>query len=188
MVATAIRKMMVRPTSRMVSAISFGVFCRSAPSTKRDHPVEEALARLLGDADLDPVGNDARARGHRRAVAARLADDRRASPVIAASLTEATPSITSPSAGMRSPVSTRTISPARSCEAGDLSQVSPTPSSRLAHELRLGVAQRCRLRLAAPFGERLGEIAEQDGEPEPEDELDLEAEAVPCHAGRPSRR
>jgi K+-transporting ATPase ATPase A chain len=33
-VATAIRKMMVSPTSRMVSAISLGVFCRSAPSTR----------------------------------------------------------------------------------------------------------------------------------------------------------
>ena len=35
------------------------------------------------------------------------------SPVIAASLTEATPSITSPSDGMVSPASTRTTSPTR---------------------------------------------------------------------------
>ena len=33
-VATAIRKISVRPASRMSSAISFGVFCRSAPSTR----------------------------------------------------------------------------------------------------------------------------------------------------------
>jgi len=30
MVAVANTKMMVRPTSRILSAISFGVFCRSA--------------------------------------------------------------------------------------------------------------------------------------------------------------
>ncbi len=34
MVATASRKMMVSAASRMLSAISFGVFCRLAPSTK----------------------------------------------------------------------------------------------------------------------------------------------------------
>src|SRR6266704_2789514 len=33
MVTVANTKMMVRPASRMLSAISFGVFCRSAPST-----------------------------------------------------------------------------------------------------------------------------------------------------------
>ena len=44
---------------------------------QRDHAVEEALARLLRDPHADPVGNDARARGHRRAVAAGLANDRR---------------------------------------------------------------------------------------------------------------
>ena len=32
-VTTASKKMMVNPASRMFSAISFGVFCRAAPST-----------------------------------------------------------------------------------------------------------------------------------------------------------
>ena len=45
------------------------------------------------------------------------------SPVIAASLTEATPSITSPSLGMRSPASTSTISPCLSAVAGTERQV-----------------------------------------------------------------
>ena len=40
------------------------------------------------------------------------------SPVIAASFTEATPSITSPSDGMRSPASTKTTSPGFNCIAG----------------------------------------------------------------------
>ena len=45
-VTVANRKMIVRPTSRMLSAISFGVFWRSAPSTSADHAVEEPLARV----------------------------------------------------------------------------------------------------------------------------------------------
>ena len=46
------RKMMVMPTSRIVSAISFGVFWRSRALDQGDHAVEEGLAGLGGDADL----------------------------------------------------------------------------------------------------------------------------------------
>ena len=42
---------------------------------QRDHPVDEGRARRGGDADLDLVGEHRRAAGHRRAVAAGLADD-----------------------------------------------------------------------------------------------------------------
>ena len=69
--------MIVMPASRMLSAISFGVFCRSAPSTSaimRSRKVEPCAAVMR---DLDPVGDHARAAGDRRAVAAALADDRR---------------------------------------------------------------------------------------------------------------
>ena len=44
---------------------------------QRDHAVDEGVARIRGDADLDPVRQHARAAGDRRAIAARLADDRR---------------------------------------------------------------------------------------------------------------
>ena len=60
----------------MFSAISFGVFCRLAPSTRRDHPVDERLARLGGDLHDDPVGQHRGAAGDRGAVAAGFADDR----------------------------------------------------------------------------------------------------------------
>ena len=63
------------------------------------------------------------------------------SPVIAASFTEATPSTTSPSAGMRSPVSTSTISPTSRRLAPTSSQVSPTLVSSLARSSAL-VARR----------------------------------------------
>jgi hypothetical protein len=39
--------------------------------------------------------------------------------------------------------------------------------------------QRIRLRLAAAFGDRLGEVGAQDGRPEPEDDLELEADILP---------
>ena len=45
-VTVASRKMIVRPASRMLSAISFGVFWRLGALDERDHPVEERLARL----------------------------------------------------------------------------------------------------------------------------------------------
>ena len=66
---------MVRPARRMLSAISLGVFWRSAPSTKRDHAVEEGFAGVGGDADGDLVGEDAGATGYGAAVAAGFADD-----------------------------------------------------------------------------------------------------------------
>ena len=69
--------MIVRPASRMLSAISFGVFCRSAPSTSPIMRSRKVEPWRRGDPHLDPVGQHLRAAGDRRAVAARFADDRR---------------------------------------------------------------------------------------------------------------
>ena len=44
------------PAIRMFSAISFGVFCRSRAFDQRDHAIEERLAGIGGDPDLDLVG------------------------------------------------------------------------------------------------------------------------------------
>ena len=44
---------------------------------ERDHAVEERLARIGGDPHDDPVRQHLRAAGHRRAIAAGLADHRR---------------------------------------------------------------------------------------------------------------
>ena len=70
--------MIVSAASRMFSAISFGVFCRSAPSTSaimRSRKVSpgSAVIRIV-----QPVGDDLRAAGDRRAdVGARLLEHRR---------------------------------------------------------------------------------------------------------------
>ena len=77
-VAQTTRKMMVKAASRILSAISLGVFCRLAPSTMSIIRSRKPLAGVGGDADDQPVGEDARAAGHGAAVAAAFADDGRA--------------------------------------------------------------------------------------------------------------
>ena len=69
--------MMVKPASRMFSAISFGVFCRSAPSTSlimRSRKVEPGAAVMRTTIQSEST---VRAAGHRRTVAAGFANDRR---------------------------------------------------------------------------------------------------------------
>jgi hypothetical protein len=68
---------MVNAESKMVSAISFGVFWRLAPFDQTDHPVNEGVAPLCRDVHHDAVRQHLGATGHRRAVASRLTDDGR---------------------------------------------------------------------------------------------------------------
>ncbi len=103
--------MIVIPTRRMVSATSFGVFWRLAPSTS---PIMRSRKLSPGRAVTWTLSQSETTRvppvtAERSPPLSRItgAD----SPVIADSSTEAIPSITSPSAGMMSPASTRTRSP-----------------------------------------------------------------------------
>ena len=166
---TTARKISVRPASRMPSAISFGVLRRSAPSTRRDHPVEERLARLLRDLDDDAVGQDARAAGDRRAVAAGLADDRRGL------------------AGDGRLVDGRDALDDRAVARDDLAGLDDddVAAAQLGGGLLGAVGQRARssscasraarrLRLAAALGDRLGEVAEHHREPQPDGDGDRE--------------
>ena len=110
---------MVRPASRISSAISFGVLRRSAPSTSL---IMRSIKVLPGSAVMRMTSQSEttkRAAGDgrlRSPPASRMtgAD----SPVIADSLTLATPSTISPSDGIRSLASTSTRLPARRSEAG----------------------------------------------------------------------
>ena len=122
---------MVRPASRMLSAISFGVFCRSAPSTKaiilsrKVSPGFEVMRTLITSEStrVPPVTAE------RSPPASRItgAD----SPVIADSSTEATPSMISPSPGTSSVAATITTSPERRFALGTVSVV-PFGSKRRA--------------------------------------------------------
>ena len=108
----------------MFSAISFGVFCRCAPSTSaiiRSMNVSPGLevicTTIRSDSTLVPPVTADRSPPDSRMTGAD-------SPVIADSSTEATPSTTSPSPGMISPASTTTWSPS-------VSWVPGTSSSRV---------------------------------------------------------
>ena len=102
----------------MFSAISFGVFCRLAPSTRaiiRSMKVSPGLevicTTIRSDSTLVPPVTADRSPPDSRITGAD-------SPVIADSSTDATPSTTSPSPGMISPASTTTWSPSVSWVPG----------------------------------------------------------------------
>ena len=166
---------MVSPASRMLSAISFGVFCRSAPSTSaiiRSRNVSPGFAvtctRIQSDSTFVPPVTAERSPPDSRMTGAD-------SPVMALSSTDATPSTISPSAGITSPADTRTMSPLRS-DGRRHDLVGPIRALALGDRLGLRPAQRVRLRLAAALGHRFGEVGEEHGQPEPDRDLQLEAE------------
>src|SRR5262245_61596299 len=134
-VTQAIRKMIVMPESRTWSAISLGVFCRFAPSTRpiirsrNDSPGSvEIRTTIRSERTLVPPVTAERSPPLSRITGAD-------SPVTADSSTDAIPSTTSPSPGMICPASTTTRSPLRSVEAG-------TGCSRPSTSFRAGVSFR----------------------------------------------
>ena len=127
---TVTRKMIVSATSRMFRAISLGVFCRDAPSTRaiirsrKLCPGSVLISTTMRSEStvVPPVT------AHRSPPDSRItgAD----SPVMADSSTEAMPSTTSPSPGMTSPAWTTTRSPTFRLVAGTVSSAPPGRSRR----------------------------------------------------------
>ncbi len=112
---------MVSAASRMLRAISFGVFCRDAPSTReiirsrKECPARDVTRTTIrSDSTVVPPVTPLRSPPDSRMTGAD-------SPVTADSSTAATPSTTSPSAGISSPASTRTKSKGRSSVAATAS-------------------------------------------------------------------
>ncbi len=135
---------MVREASRMFSAISFGVFCRFAPSTRaiiRSRKLCPGLAltrtTIRSDRTVVPPVTPLRSPPDSRMTGAD-------SPVTADSSTAATPSMTSPSAGIISPASTSTTS-------SGLRSVAATASERT---VRRSVPQRQSSRRSATVSVR----------------------------------
>ena len=93
------------------------------------------------------------------------------------------PSITVPSPGISSPVSTTTTSPRVSSDAGLVPPSLQPRGGLLAHR-----AQRRGLGLAAAFGDRLGEVAEEDGEPQPDGHGEREPAGLPGLSDDPHHR
>ena len=171
-VAVASRKTRVSKASRIDSAISFGVRCRASrlrPSRScgrgRTRPgLLVTRTTSQSDSTRVPPVTDEKSPPASRSTGAD-------SPVIALSSTDATPSMTSPSAGIDvARLRRSTTSSRRSAARRNPSELLLAPAADAAC-LRLHVAprraQRIGLRLAAPFGDRLGEVREQHREPQP---------------------
>ncbi len=121
---------MVSEARRMLSAISLGVFCRAAPSTRaiiRSMKVLPGsvviLTTIRSESTFVPPVTALRSPPDSRITGAD-------SPVMADSSTDATPSTTSPSPGTMSPASQTTRSPTRSSVPG--TSFSSPPSRRRA--------------------------------------------------------
>ena len=111
------RNTRVRPSNKMVRAISLGVFCRLAlstieimRSTKASPGLTDTRATIQSESTRVPPVMAEKSPPDSRITGAD-------SPVIADSSTEATPSITSASAGITSPASISTMSPLRRLSA-----------------------------------------------------------------------
>ena len=164
---------MVSEASRMFSAISFGVFCRAAPSTRAiirsmnvSPGLEVIFTTIRSDSTFVPPVTADRSPPDSRMTGAD-------SPVIADSSTEATPSTTSPSPGMICPASTTTWSPRRQLGGRHLLLAVPVAPGRQSTQpagdgVGLGPAQRLGLRLAAALGDGLGQVGEDHGQPQPD--------------------
>ena len=169
-VAQTSRNRIVKPTSRMFSAISFGVFCRRAPSISaimRSMKPSPGLAvmRISSQSDSTTV---------LPVTALRSPPDSRItgalSPVTALSSTDATPSITSPSAGIASPAWTSTTSPFRSAVDGTVSDgaLRSGRTSRRAEIVRRARRSASACALPRPSASASAKFAKTHGEPQPD--------------------
>ena len=140
------------------------------PLDHRDHPVEKRLARVRGHADDEPVGEDARAAGHGAAVPAALADDRRALARDGA-LVDRRDALDHLAVGgdELAGLDEDEIALAQ-LGRGDLPTRPRLRAARgaCARQVPPRAPERLGLRPAAPFRHRLGEVREEDREPEPE--------------------
>ncbi len=172
-------KSAVRLTRTMLSAISFGVFWRRAPSiidimrSRKELPSSAVTRTTIRSlvTRVPPVT------ALRSPPLSRMtgAD----SPVMADSSTVAMPSTTSPSAAIRSPAvaDEEVVDPQLAARDRSLAVVDQLAGDGLGAHL----AQLVRVRLAAALGHRLGEVREEAREPEPEADLHVEADALPTN-------
>ena len=146
------------------------------PLDELDHPVEERPAGLGRDLDDDPVGEDLRPPGDGRAVAAGLADD-------GGRLARDRRLVDGGDPLDDGPVARDQLLRLDDDEvalpehgSGDVLLAAGFADEPPGRGVGLRPAKRVGLRLPAPLGDRLREVREEDGGPEPEDDLELERE------------
>ena len=141
-----------------------------------DHAVEERGARRRGDAHAYPVGQHLRAAGDGRAVAAGFANDRRRFTGDGG-FVDRSHALDHLAVG-RDDVAGFDQDDVVDLEFGRGDEAVALRIAVAAYQLGPGFGplppQRFGLGLAAAFGDRLGEVGEQHGEPQPEDDLKFE--------------
>ena len=136
------------------------------PLHEPDHPVEEGLAGVGGDAHQDPVGEHRGAAGDRAAVAARLPDDRRRLAGDGRLVDRGDALDDLAVAGDHLPGLDHHHVPL--AERGGRDLLLPAVREPAGLDVAPHLAQRVGLGLAAPLGHRLGEVGEDHREPEPQ--------------------
>ncbi len=163
--------------SRIVRAISLGVFWRLAPSTRpiirsRNVWPRSAVIRttMRSESTFVPPVTAERSPPDSRITGAD-------SPVMADSSTEAMPSIISPSEGMMSPASHTTESPLLrdGCRDPFLRAVRQEPAGQ---RLRAHLTERLGLCLTTAFGHRLGEVGKEHSKEQPDRDAPVEEARV----------
>ncbi len=136
---------------------------------QRDHAVEEGLARVGRDADAQPVAGDRRAAGDGAAdVGARLLEHRRrlAGDRRLADVGDALDDVAVAGDGLAGLDADDVALAQRG--GRDLLEAAAVAGLALGHGVAAHGAQGVGLRLAATLRHRLGEVGEEDGEPEPD--------------------
>ena len=141
-----------------------------------DHAIQKSFAGVGGDADLDPVRQHLRAAGHGRAVAASLADHRRRFAGNGRFVHRGHALNHLAVAGdVAVRLDVNHISGAQQ-RAWNFNQFVGVVIA-LGDGFALGLAQGVGLGLAAALGHGLGKVGEEHREPQPERDLEVEAEA-----------
>ena len=144
-----------------------------------DHAIEERRAGRGRDANHDAVGNNRGAAGHRRAVAAGFADHRRGFAGNGGLVDRGDALDHFAVAG--NDVAGLAYHQIASLQVfgrhAFIDLVIVRHQDALGARLGAGFAQTIGLRLAAPFRHRFGEVREQHGEPQPQDDLEGEPNA-----------
>ncbi len=146
---------------------------------QRDHAIEKRFARVRRDADCNLVREHPRAAGHRRPIAARFTNHRgrlaRNCRLVHTCHAADDLAVTGNHLACGDPYNV--VRP----QLGARPLFDTVLGDHVRRRLRLGFAKRIRLCFAASFRHRLGEVGEQNGEPEPQGDLQVEAE-VPLMA------
>jgi hypothetical protein len=151
-----------------------------------DHPVDEALPRLLRDLHHDVIGEHARAAGDGGSVATGLADDRRrlAGDRRLVDARDPFDDVTVARDGLAGfddddvalpQLRRRHVFARARCRVAALRP----PDQPVGDGVGLGSPQRLRLCLAAAFGDCLGQVRKQHGHPQPDRRDDRERGVVP---------